>query len=134
MLEAAIEVSTIFSQLLVCRYVIFRGGATYSMYFRKLFAHNSLPIPSLDFLALAGIIEAHCCQTNELIMALNESSCHRLYFHPYSICSLMVRYALAQRGEPEASSSDILVNLHRVDMFHEAQLNEHFLLNINLKG
>ena len=64
----------------------------------------------------------------------SEVSPHKLYFHPYSICSLMVRYALALRGEAKMSSSEIIVDLHEVDMFHGAQLEEHFLLDINPKG
>ena len=63
-----------------------------------------------------------------------ESSHHKIYYHRYSICSLMVRYMLALRGHPKPSSSDILVDLHEVDIFHGAQLEEHFLLDINPKG
>lgn len=59
---------------------------------------------------------------------------HRLYFHPYSICSLMVRYTLALRGKPKVASPDIVLDLHEVDIFHGAQLEEHFLLNVNPMG
>ena len=46
----------------------------------------------------------------------------------------MVRYTLALRGALKSPDSDIVVELHEVDMFHEAQLEEHFLLEINPKG
>jgi hypothetical protein len=59
---------------------------------------------------------------------------YTLYHHPYSICSIMVRYTLALRGSPKDPSSQINVTEKVVDIFHEAQLEEDFLLNINAKG
>ena len=57
-----------------------------------------------------------------------------LYFHPYSICSLMVLYTLALRGEAKDPESEMTVETQEVDIFHEKQLDEHFLCEINAEG
>jgi hypothetical protein len=57
-----------------------------------------------------------------------------LYHNTYSICSLMVRYTLAVRGTPHSPAAAITVDEQMVDIFHEAQLDEDFLLNVNPKG
>lgn len=57
-----------------------------------------------------------------------------LYYHPYSICSLMVRLTLAMRGIPKDSSSEMVVEEKFVDIFKNHQLEENFLCNINPKG
>jgi hypothetical protein len=57
-----------------------------------------------------------------------------LYHHPYSICSIMVRYALALRGEPKAASDEMVVEERVVEIFKGEQLTEHFLCEVNPKG
>jgi hypothetical protein len=57
-----------------------------------------------------------------------------LYHNTYSICSLMVRYTLAVRGTPHSPAAAMTVDEQMVDIFHEAQLDEDFLLNVNPKG
>lgn len=59
---------------------------------------------------------------------------YTLYHHPYSICSIMVRYTLALRGPSKDPSSKIDVTEKVVDIFNSAQLEEDFLVNINPKG
>lgn len=59
---------------------------------------------------------------------------HRLYHNTYSVCSLMVRYTLALRGPPKDASSAIEVHEQEVDVYHEEQLSEQFLCEINPKG
>ena len=59
---------------------------------------------------------------------------HTLYHNKFSVCSLMVRYTIALRGPPQDASSPILVREQDVDIFHEEQLSEHFLCEINAKG
>ncbi|KIX03226.1 uncharacterized protein Z518_06778 [Rhinocladiella mackenziei CBS 650.93] len=57
-----------------------------------------------------------------------------LYHYDYSICSLMVRYTYALRGEPKDEASDIILTERHVDLFRSEQLTEDFLRNINPKG
>lgn len=57
-----------------------------------------------------------------------------LYFNPYSICSLMVLYTMALRGETKDPESEMTVETLEVDIFHEKQLDEHFLCEINAEG
>jgi hypothetical protein len=63
-----------------------------------------------------------------------EAPHYGLYFNYYSICSLMVLYTLALRGEPKDPESEMIVDTYEVDIFHEAQLEEQFLCEINAKG
>lgn len=46
----------------------------------------------------------------------------------------MVRYTFALRGPPIDASSPILIREQDVDIFHEEQLSERFLCEINAKG
>jgi len=46
----------------------------------------------------------------------------------------MVRYTLAIRGAPHSPAAAMTVDEQMVDIFHEAQLDEDFLLNVNPKG
>ncbi|TVY87385.1 hypothetical protein LAWI1_G005630 [Lachnellula willkommii] len=57
-----------------------------------------------------------------------------LYHHPYSICSIMVRYTLAIRGAPKEASTMMIVEEQEVDIFHGAQLEEQYLCEVNPKG
>jgi hypothetical protein len=57
-----------------------------------------------------------------------------LYYHPFSVCSIMVRYTYALRGPPKDSTSDMSVQEQMVDIFNDEQLSEHFLTAINPKG
>ena len=63
-----------------------------------------------------------------------EAPQYGLYFNYYSICSLMVLYTLALRGEPNDPESEMTVDMYEVDIFHEAQFEERFLCEINAKG
>lgn len=66
-------------------------------------------------------------------MAANPSS-YDLYISPYSICSIMVEYTIALRGEPIDDKSEMSVIRHEVDIFHAEQLTEAFLTEINPEG
>jgi len=57
-----------------------------------------------------------------------------LYHYPFSICSIMVRYTLALRGEAKDKESGIDVTERVVDITQGDQLSEDFLCNINGKG
>jgi hypothetical protein len=57
-----------------------------------------------------------------------------LYHNTYSMCSLMVRYTLAVRGAPHSPAAAMTVDEQMLDIFHEAQFDEDFLLNVNPKG
>ena len=59
---------------------------------------------------------------------------HILYHNYYSICSIMVRYTAAIRGAPKDPESEILIEEQAIDIFHEEQLSEHFLCEINPLG
>lgn len=67
-------------------------------------------------------------------MASTPTPNHVLYIQSYSICSLMVRYTLAIRGQAKNEAAEIIVEEREIDTFHEAQLDEHFLCEINPKG
>ncbi|KAH8800205.1 hypothetical protein F5884DRAFT_546689 [Xylogone sp. PMI_703] len=57
-----------------------------------------------------------------------------LYHHRQSICSLMVRYMFAISGPSTSGDSDMILELHEVDIFKNAHLEEHFLCDVNPKG
>src|SRR5256885_3422319 len=57
-----------------------------------------------------------------------------LYHNLYSICSIMVRYTLAVKGAPQKPAAAMVVKEQEVDIFHGAQLDEQFLLEINPRG
>jgi len=59
---------------------------------------------------------------------------HTLYHNKWSVCSMMVRYTFALRGPPQDASSQILIREQDVDIFHEEQLSEQFLCEINPKS
>ena len=59
---------------------------------------------------------------------------YTLYHNPYSICALMTRYTWAVRGEPRDAAAAMTVEEKEVDIFHEAQLEEDFLCEINAEG
>lgn len=59
---------------------------------------------------------------------------HTLHHHCFSVCSIMVRYTVALRGPPKDKASEIPIQDQSVDIFHEEQLSEHFLCNVNPKG
>jgi hypothetical protein len=66
-------------------------------------------------------------------MAASTSN-YDLYINPYSICSIMVTYTVALRGEPKDAESDMPIVQHDVDIFHAEQLTEAFLTEINPEG
>jgi hypothetical protein len=57
-----------------------------------------------------------------------------LYHNPYSICSIMVRYTLAVRGAPQNPPAMMAVEEQEVDIYNGAQLDQHFLLEVNAQG
>ena len=67
-------------------------------------------------------------------MADPKEKIYILYHNFYSVCSIMVRYTLALRGPAEDDASAVLVEEKEVDIFHEEQLTEQFLSEINPKG
>ncbi|KEF62036.1 uncharacterized protein A1O9_00008 [Exophiala aquamarina CBS 119918] len=69
-------------------------------------------------------------------MAINSTSSSEyvLYYHPYSVCSLMVLNTLVWKGSAKRREDEIAVQFREVDIFHEEQLSEDFLCNINNHG
>ena len=63
-----------------------------------------------------------------------EEGPYTLYHNPYSICALMTRYTWAVRGDPRDAAAAMTVEENEVDIFHEAQLEEDFLCEINAEG
>ncbi|KAH8887055.1 hypothetical protein GQ53DRAFT_331629 [Thozetella sp. PMI_491] len=60
---------------------------------------------------------------------------YTLYFYPYSIVSIMARYAIALRGPPKEGLSDLSINEQAVDIVvNLEQLSEDYLCNVNPKG
>lgn len=57
-----------------------------------------------------------------------------LYHHHQSICSLMVRYIFAVSGALTGAKPDMILELHEVDIFKNAHLEEFYLCNVNPKG
>ena len=70
---------------------------------------------------------------NKEAMAASTSN-YDLYINTYSICSIMVEYTIALRGEPKDAESDMPIVLHDVDLFRTEQLTEAFLTEINPEG
>ena len=57
-----------------------------------------------------------------------------LHYNSYSVCSLMVLFTLRLKGPPKTPEDDIQVETESVDIFHEEQLSEHYLCEINKQG
>lgn len=57
-----------------------------------------------------------------------------LYHNRLSICSIMVRYTLAIRGIAKDTASEMVVEEREIDIFHEEQLEESYLCDVNPKG
>jgi hypothetical protein len=54
-----------------------------------------------------------------------------LYQNPFSLCSLMVLYTIALRGDPSTSLAALDIKQHLVK---DESLTENYLRNINPKG
>lgn len=91
--------------------------------------HSHVTSPSL------GI---RLCRSPHFAMATDyqrsSSDHHVLYYNPYSICSLMVLHTLAWRGTAKRPEDEISVQTKVIDIYHEEQLSENFLCNINDHG
>ncbi|KAF2769997.1 hypothetical protein EJ03DRAFT_343057 [Teratosphaeria nubilosa] len=67
-------------------------------------------------------------------MAANNPT-HILYHFDYSICSIMVRYAFALRGNARDTAHEIRLKEEPVDIVKaKEQLSEHYLCDINANG
>ena len=64
----------------------------------------------------------------------SQASHYELYINHFSICSLQVLYTLALRGEAKDEASEMIVDKHEIDLYHEGQLEEQFLYEINDEG
>ncbi|TEY74219.1 hypothetical protein BOTCAL_0075g00210 [Botryotinia calthae] len=60
------------------------------------------------------------------------STTYILHHNLKSVCSIMVRYTLAVRGPPKAF--ELKFEEQVVEIFHEEQLSEHFLCEVNSMG
>ena len=68
-------------------------------------------------------------------LAMAPASEYTLYHNYFSICSIMMRYVVAVRGEPvDAASSMGVVKEKMIDIFNEEQLQEDYLLHVNPRG
>lgn len=60
---------------------------------------------------------------------------YTLYYSPISLCSYMLRYALAIRGLPKDGAEEIAIEEKEVDIhFKMEQMSEFYLTKINPKG
>jgi len=59
---------------------------------------------------------------------------YTLYHHPFSVCSLMVRYTLAIAGPTNQYTTSMDVVEKEIDIYNSGQLDEHFLTRVNPKG
>ena len=59
---------------------------------------------------------------------------HTLYYYPFSLYSLYVRYAIVLRGEPRTPGTVMTIEERLVDLQEEQQLEEDYLLKINPLG
>ena len=64
----------------------------------------------------------------------DKSAPYVLYYHPYSVCSLMVLYTLALKGPAGNPRNEIDVDAKVLDIFGHKQLDEEFLCTINKYG
>ena len=63
-----------------------------------------------------------------------KATTHTLYHNIYSICSIMVRYSIAVRGEPKDQEHEIRIHEEQIDFQNKEQLTEHYLCDINAAG
>ncbi|ETI27195.1 hypothetical protein G647_09878 [Cladophialophora carrionii CBS 160.54] len=63
-----------------------------------------------------------------------EGNPYTLYHHYYSLCSIMIRYLLRIRGDPQNAASAMNVTEEVIDIFKEEQLSEKYLLEVNPNG
>ena len=66
-------------------------------------------------------------------MAVNNAT-HRLYQFTYSICSIMVRYTYAIRGEAKDAHNEIRLIEEDINILKGDQLTEEYLCNVNIAG
>ena len=66
-------------------------------------------------------------------MSVN-SATHKLYQFNYSICSIMVRYTYAIRGEAKDAHHEIRLTEQDINIMQGDQLTEHYLCDINAAG
>jgi hypothetical protein len=59
---------------------------------------------------------------------------YTLYYFPYSICSIMVRYTIALRGPPRDEASAMSVTERVLDITAGEQTKEEYLCEVNPKG
>ena len=59
---------------------------------------------------------------------------HMLYHFDYSICSIMVRYAIALCSGSEEPQHPITIREQQVDILHGEHFTEDFLCNLNPRG
>lgn len=67
-------------------------------------------------------------------MASPEAATHTLHHDPVSICSVMVRYTYALRGEPKDNSAAMTVQEQPLSIRRGEHLAKDFLCNINRNG
>lgn len=71
--------------------------------------------------------------TIDLTMSTSDAT-HKLYHFTFSICSIMVRYTFALRGEPADPGNKMRLTEEEVNIMKGEQLTEHFLCDINPAG
>ncbi|KAH8820179.1 hypothetical protein F5884DRAFT_893113 [Xylogone sp. PMI_703] len=59
---------------------------------------------------------------------------YTLYYNPFSICSLMMRWLVVIRGEPKDEESRMDISIREIDIFHEEQFSEWYLCDVNPNG
>jgi len=92
-----------------------------------LFSHSNF-IPKIKKLPSPRNVK------KSLFSVMATTSGYTLYHNYYSICSIMIRYLLAVRGEPLDAASTMVVEEKAIDIFNEEQLAEDYLLHVNPRG
>ena len=63
-----------------------------------------------------------------------EQTTHNLYHFNYSVCSIMVRYTVAVRGQAKDPGHEIIIEEKEVNLWKAEQISEHYLCDINAYG
>jgi hypothetical protein len=59
---------------------------------------------------------------------------YTLYHNSFSICSIMMRYLSAIRGNPKDAASAMDIAEKEVNIFGQEQFSEHYLCEVNPNG
>ncbi len=64
----------------------------------------------------------------------SEGVAYTLYYNRFSICSIMMRWLVDIRGEPQDEASRMDIGLKEINIFAEEQFAEWYLCDVNPNG